>query len=36
VLAFFRAHSHNEFGAVITARRAHRLKPLARRQEWWQ
>lgn len=36
VLAFFRAQSHNEFGAVITARRAHRLKPLARRQEWWQ
>lgn len=36
VLRFFRSESHSEFGAVITARRAHRLKPLARRQEWWQ
>ena len=36
VLDFFRPGSHSEFGAVITARRAHRLKPLARRQEWWQ
>ena len=36
VLGFFRSESHSEFGAVITTRRAHRLKPLARRQEWWQ
>ena len=36
VLRFFRSESRSEFGAVITARRAHRLKPLARRQEWWQ
>jgi rod shape-determining protein MreD len=36
VFGFFRSESHGEFGAVITTRRAHRLKPLARRQEWWQ